>query len=558
MGLGAALLTAMPARAAYPPSAEGSGLAVAADHAEASRAALDVMHGGGNAVDGAIAAALTLGVVGPNASGLGGGGFALVYSANEKKAYALDFRETAPAEVSIAEIVARAEHEEPTRRGAAVGVPGEPAGLEWLSKKFAKRSLAEDAAPAVTLAREGFAASRSLLHAVDWARAGVSAAPELAATFLLPGGATIPYGRVVKRPALSSTILRFGAEGAKPFYDGVISGQIVTAARAAGGTLAAADLADYQPRERDPLTRTIDGRTIHTFPAPSAGGLMLLETLTMFGASRTSALAPMGFGSSAYLHTLAEAMRGAIADRARIAGDPEANPGVNDAYERALDPKQLAARRARIEPNRTHAAPEFRLREQGTSHVIVADREGNVVSLTTTVNEPFGSRITAGDTGIVLNDQLDDFSAPADVKAFGVIGLGQNRPRAHARPVSSMTPTIVIENGVPILAVGGSGGSQIATGVLQATLARLVFGLDPAACVSAPRIHVDGPAPEVRVPSDVPEDVRRGLRARGEEVKDETYPFAAVQMVAWEKSALGGARVLAASDPRKDGFAAAE
>ena len=547
-----------PARAAYAPSAEGNGLAVAADHAEAARAALEALHAGGNAADGAIAAALTLGVVGPNASGLGGGGFALIYVAKERKAYALDFRETAPAELSTEGIVARAAHDDPTRRGVAIGVPGEPAGLEWISKKFARRSLSDDAASAAALARNGFAASRTVLRSVDWAHQEIATSPELSTAFLLPGGSTIPFGRLVKRPELAQTITRFGAEGAKPFYEGTIAAEIVKAASSLGGTLTAADLAAYRPKEREPLARNVDGRTVITFPAPSAGGLMLLEMLTMFGASRTSSLAPMGFESSAYLHTVAEGIRGALADRARIAGDPDSDPEVLAAYDRALDPQQLAARRARIDPTHTHAAPEFRLREQGTSHVVVADREGNVISLTSTVNEAFGARVLAGATGVLLNDELDDFSVPSDVKAFGVIGLGPNRPRARARPVSSMTPTIVLEDGVPILAVGGSGGGRIATGVTQATLARLVFGLDPGACVSAPRVHVDGPTPELLLPSDVPEDVRQGLRARGEGVRDERYPFAAVQMIAWERAPLGGARVLSAADPRKEGLAVAE
>jgi gamma-glutamyltranspeptidase/glutathione hydrolase len=285
---------------------------------------------------------------------------------------------------------------------------------------------------------------------------------------------------------------------------------------------------------------------------------MLVELLTMFGASRASSLAPMGFESSAYLHTVAEGIRGALADRARIAGDPDADPGVLAAYDRALDPRQLAARRARIEPNRTHALPEFRLREAGTSHVIVADREGNVVSLTTTVNDAFGARVVAGRTGITLNNQLDDFSAPADVKAFGVVGLGPNRPRGRARPVSSMTPSIVLEDGVPILALGGSGGGRIATGVTQAALARLVFGLDPGACVAAPRVHVDGSSPDLIVSAEVPEDVRLGLRARGETLREDPYPFSAVQMVAWERGPDGHARVLSAADPRKEGLSVAE
>jgi gamma-glutamyltranspeptidase/glutathione hydrolase len=546
------------ARAAYPSAAEGTGLAVVTDDAQATHAAMDVMHAGGNAIDGAIAAVLALGVVGPQSSGLGGGGFALVYSAREKKAYALDFRETAPADVSVEGIVQRDARPDPAHRGVSIGVPGEPAGLEWLSRKFAKRSLADDAGPAVALAAAGFAASRPLLQGVDDAHAELATSAELASTFLLPGGATLPYGRLVKRPELGRSIARFGAEGARPFYEGSIGQEIAKAAARVGGALTAQDLTLYKPKEREPLSRTIDGRTVITFPAPSAGGLMVLEVLTMFGTTRTSSLAPMGFDSSAYLHTVAEAMRGAVADRARLAGDPDTAPEVSTAFERALDTRQLAARRARIDPNHTHPASEFRTHEAGTSHVLVADRDGNVVSLTTTLNQAFGARVVAGETGIVLNDQLDDFSTPSEVKAFGVIGLGPNRPRPHARPVSSMAPTLVLEGGVPILALGGTGGERIATGVTQATLARLVFGLDPGACVSAPRVHVDGPTAELFVPDDVPEDVRHGLRARGEQLTEERYGHAAVGMLAWERGPYGGARVLAAADPRKDGLAAAE
>jgi len=544
------------ARAAYPPSAEGYQLAVSTDHSEATRAALDTMRAGGNAVDGAIAATLALGVVAPTASGLGGGGFALVYVAKERKVVALDFRETAPASLSTQDLLARDRQEDVARRGAVVGVPGEPAGLEWLSQHYAKRSLAQDAAPAVQLAAEGFPLSQYQAMVLQRERSDMNVAPELAATFL-PGGVPLAFRAIVKRPELSRTLTRFGAEGSRAFYDGAVAAKIVNAVRGAGGTMTPADLTGYRVKERAPLTRTLDGRTIATLPAPSAGGLMLLETLSMYGAGPQSSLAGMGFGSSAYLHTIAEAMRGAVADRARLVGDPDADPEIAAAVDRALEPAQLAARRARIEANKTHHATEFRTREQGTSHLIVSDAEGNVVSLTTTINDPFGARIVAGDTGVVLNDELDDFTTPQETKQWGVIGLGPNRPRPGARPASSMSPVIVLEAGAPILAVGGSGGPRIATGVTQAALARLVFGLDPSACVSAPRIHVGGPSTELLLPSEVVEDVRAGLRARGENVKDDPYPYAAVNLVAWERRG-SEARVLAAADPRKQGLAAAQ
>ena len=551
-----ALAASVPAKAAYPPSAEGYQLAVATDHAEATRAALDTIRAGGNAVDGAIAAALTLGVVAPTASGMGGGGFALVYIAKERKVVALDFRETAPEGVSTDGLSARGRDEDVARRGVAVGVPGEPAGLEWLSQHYGKRSLAEDAAPAVQVATNGFPLSQYQASVLQHVQHDVAASPELTAEFV-PGGSPLAFRSLVKRADLARTIAAYGARGAKAFYEGAVGEKILRAVHSTGGTMEPRDLVGYRVKERVPLSRTIDGRTIVTFPAPSAGGLMLLEVLSMYGATPQSPLAAMGFESSAYLHTLAEAMRGAVADRARFLGDPEAESEVGASIDRALEPAQLAARRARIEPNHTHAATEFRTHEQGTSHLLVSDAEGNVVSLTTTINDPFGAHLVAGDTGVVLNNQLDDFSTAQDVKPWGVVGLGPNRPRPNARPVSSMSPVIVLENGLPVLALGGSGGSRIATGVTQAALARLVFGLDPSACVSAPRIHVGGPSAELLLPSEVPEDVRSGLRARGEVVKDERYPFAAVNLIAWERRG-NGARVLAAADPRKQGFAAAQ
>jgi gamma-glutamyltranspeptidase/glutathione hydrolase len=552
----ALLVAAVPAKGAYPPSAEGYQLAVVTDHAEATRAALDTLRAGGNAVDGAITAALTLGVVAPTASGMGGGGFALVYVAKERRVVALDFRETAPEAVSRDGLKDRESREDAARRGVAVGVPGEPAGLEWLSQRYGRRSLAQDAAPAAQVAANGFPLSQYQASVLQHAQRDLLVSPELTAMFL-PGGAPLPFRSLVRRPDLAHTITKFGAQGSRAFYEGSVGAKILRAVHAAGGTLEMNDLASYRVKERAPLSRTIDGRTVVTFPAPSAGGLMLVELLSMYGANAQSPLAAMGFESSAYLHTLGEAMRGAVADRARLLGDPDADPDINAAVERALDPAQLAARRARIEPNRTHAATEFRTREQGTSHLIVSDAEGNVVSLTTTINDAFGARLVAGDTGVVLNNQLDDFSTPQEVKQWGVIGLGANRPRPNARPVSSMSPAIVLEDGRPILALGGSGGARIATGVTQAALARLVFGLDPSACVSAPRIHVGGPSAEMQLPLEIPEDVRAALRARGEIVKEERYPFAAVNLVAWERRG-NGARVLAAADPRKQGFAAAQ
>ena len=566
IALGGGLAATFPsiASAAAPPSAIGQSYAASTDQADATRAALDVMARGGNAVDGAIAAALALGVVNPSASGIGGGGFALVYTAKDQKVTVLDFRETAPASFSADVLWPKRPQvpgEPPKPRwaftgvkGGVVGVPGEPAGLELLSRRFGKKSLADVVAPALALAQNGFYVSLHAAEQVDKFKDRVEAAPSLATVFL-PGKTPVSYAARVRRPDLAATLARFGAEGKRSIYEGPTAEKISAAVKAAGGTMTVRDLADYEVKERAPLVRTHDGRAVYTMPAPSAGGLMLLEVLGMYGASPASPLAKMGHGSSAYIHTVAEAMRGAFADRARLAADPDIDKGVAAAFEKVLEPANLAARRARIQPDKTHAPKDFKTNETGTSHLVTTDVEGNVVALTTTVNGPFGASIVAGDTGILLNNELEDFTHPADVEAFGSKDPSPNRPRPRARPVSSMAPTIVVENGAPILAVGGSGGPRIATGVTQATLARLVFDHDPSACVSAPRFHTQGA--ELFVDREIPVDVREALARRGETVKEEPFIGSAVQMIAWKRQHGRPAVILAASDPRKGGFSAA-
>ncbi len=549
--------------AAYPPSAEGRTAAATTDHSDATRAALDVMAAGGTAADGAAAAALVLGVVNPSASGMGGGGFALVFTASDAKVTALDFRETAPASYSSEVLWPAKKATDPKPldrfgwtgpRGGSAGVPGEPAGLEMLVRRFGKRSLAADAAPAVSLAQNGFYLSRHTAEVAATFKERIATVPSLTSAFL-PAGAPAAFASRIRRPDLAATIARYGAEGKRAIYEGPTAQKIADAVAKHGGTMTVADLAAYTVKERAPLSRTIDGRTIYTMPAPSAGGLMLLEMLSMYGASRSSPLVAQGFGSSAYLHTVAEVMRGAFADRARVAGDPDLDPAVDPAFQSALAPAQVAARRARIDPTKTRAPVDFKTKENGTSHLVVADALGNVVTLTTTVNGPFGSSIVAGDTGLLLNNELDDFTAADDAKAFGLKDGGPNRPRPRARPVSSMTPTIVVEGGKPILALGGSGGTRIATGATQAALARLLFDLDPSACVSHPRIHTQGAT--LLVDPEIAADVRTGLAARGESVKDEPFTGTAIQMIAWDRIPNAPVKILAAADPRKGGLAAA-
>jgi gamma-glutamyltranspeptidase / glutathione hydrolase len=306
------------------------------------------------------------------------------------------------------------------------------------------------------------------------------------------------------------------------------------------------DLGAYRPVAREPIRLKWEGYEVFTMPPPSAGGLMLAQTLRMFTGAE---LRRLGLGSGAYLHMLAESARGAMADRMRHLGDPD-HHGVD--LPALLAPQRLAERRRSLGLDRTHALPRFGLEEHGTHHLVTADDAGNVVSLTTTVNKAFGSRIVAGGSGVVLNDELDDFAQNADVAQFSMAS-SPNRPRPLARPVSSMTPTIVTRGGHPVLALGGSGGWTIAPNVMQTAVSRLAFDTDPGAAVAALRFSIPTRTGTISVPRKTDPALIRDLERRGEIVATQRFDAHAVQLVAIE----GGLKTPVA-DARKHGAAFAE
>jgi gamma-glutamyltranspeptidase/glutathione hydrolase len=273
---------------------------------------------------------------------------------------------------------------------------------------------------------------------------------------------------------------------------------------------------------------------------------MLLEVLGEFRRDELRAFDP---ASGAYQHLLAEAMRGAIWDRMRAVGDPD---HVAVDLTALVHPARLAARRARIDPRTTRPLTEFSLRGGGTHHLVTADARGNVVSLTTTVNHAFGAELLAPSSGIVLNDQLDDFTSRREAAAFGVEN-SPNRPRPGARPASNMTPTLVVDHGRVVLALGGSGGAAIATNVTQLVLRRLVFGTSAGELVAAPRFYVPTTGATIWLERSTPNALRRDLGRRGEKVALVPHTESAVELVAWD-----GGRPTAAADPRKFGAAASE
>jgi gamma-glutamyltranspeptidase / glutathione hydrolase len=544
--------------ASSPPLTTARGV-VASDQALASEVGAAILARGGNAADAAAATALALGVVNPASSGIGGGGFAVVYVAKEKKTYVLDFRETAPAALSPDRFVRDGELDVMLSRrgGLAAGVPGEIAGLELLVRRFGNRPWRSVVAPAERLAREGFFASWFFAHA-----AGV-VAPQLSPgplrDLLAPGGKVVERGQLVRRPALARTLARIGSQGRDGFYRGPVARDMIAAITAAGGVMTLEDLAGYRVVERDPLEGRWGSFRVVTMPLPSSGGIVLLEALGLLEASGFD-LAAAGAGSSAALHMIAEVLAHGFADRARFLGEASPEEMVGS----LLDPDRLRRLAATISPRR--AAAHGRYGEAGleawgtgegdggTSHLCVIDRDGNAVALTTTVNGYYGARLVAPKSGVVLNNEIDDFALAAGVpNMFGLVQSEYNLVGPGKRPLSSMTPTLVLDGDRVVGCLGGSGGPRIISNVFQALLNVFAFGMDANAAVSAPRLHHQWTPDQVFIEPEIPADVRRGLERRGHNLQ-EGARISTVQLIVVRAD---GTRE-AASDPRKDGAPAAE
>jgi len=535
--------TAAPAAAA-PSRPRAHRYAVAAESGTAAKVAMDILARGGSAVDAAIAGVLTSGVTHPVSSGIGGGGFAVVWDAKTRQIHALDFRETAPAGLRPSDYWKRSD----AKRGVWAGVPGEVAGLHALHARWGKLAMADDVGAAAAVAEGGFPLSAHMARALKWNEAWLVKAPRYA--FFAPGGSLLPVKQTVKNPALAATLRRIAAEGKAAFYEGAIAEDILATARDGGSHLTAKDLRDYQVAPRTPLHTAWAGYDVYTMPPEAAGGVLMLETLHMHDKAELEAL---GSGSGSYLHVLAETFRGAVSDRVRAIGDPAF---VKVDAEALVAPARMKARRAQISLTTTRPAERFALEEGGTTHLVAVDEQGNVASITSTVNNMFGCKlVTRG--GFVLNDELDDFTSQALERRFGIRpGRGPNSPRGGARPASSMTPTIVLERGAPVLALGGSGGMKIATATTQVLLARLAFGLGTAEAVRQPRIDTPATGGLTIDPAATP-DLVADLVQRGE-IVDATKPnFSAVQAIALGEK--DGVRFLdPGADPRKGGAALVE
>ena len=528
----AALL--LPAVSVASPQHQGG--AVATAQPAATHAALEVLRQGGNAVDAAVAAAATVGVVGPWNSGLGGGGFALVHDPKGGD-YVLDFREVAP-KAATRDMYLRDGKVDPglSLDGAlSVAVPGAAKGYLELHRKGGRLPLSKVLAPAIRAAKAGFVVTPAYLDRATERLDCLAKDPEAARIFLVKGKdgapAVPPAGTLLKQPDLARTLETLAREGDAPFYGGRLARSIAATAQAQGGVLTLADLAAYRTRTRAPLEGTYRGHRVLTMPPPSSGGIIVLQALGVL--ERAGATGLVG-KDPRVVHLFIEGLRRAFLDRLRFLGDPDFSdvPTARlvsrehlDALYASIDPRRASKSAALVAAAGAGPAADAGTRDRPhTTHLSVVDKDGGAVALTTTLNYSFGSCVVAKGTGVLLNDQMDDFAAaPNTPNAYGLVQGEANSIAPGKVPLSSMAPTLVFQKDAPTqvrLVVGSPGGSTIPTTVAQ-VISHVVDGrLDAATAVAQGRVHHQLLPDELRVdPTGLDASTVAALEALGHVVK---------------------------------------
>lgn len=490
---------------------------VVAQESRAARIGVEILDRGGNAVDAAIAVGFALAVTYPRAGNIGGGGFMMIHLAKSGRDIAIDYRETAPAGANAAMFLDAEGNPDPAKSrdsALSVGVPGTVAGLALAHEKYGsgKFTLAELMAPAIELAEKGFMVEDDLADSLPQARERLSRWQATTAIFF-NGDRPVREGDRLIQLDLADTLRSIAKDGPKAFYQGRTAAQIASAVAKAGGIMSKDDLADYRAIERQVVRGTYRGYDIVTVPPPSSGGVHLVEMLNILEGFD---LAKLSHEQS--LHVMIEAMKRAYADRAIFMGDPDA---VKMPVAGLTSKKYAASLRAQIGDRATPSA-EIRSGQpadfegRNTTHFSIIDRDGNAVANTYTLNFSFGLGLVAESTGVLLNNELDDFtSKPGTSNAYGLIGYNANLPGPGRRPLSSMTPTIVLKNGKPFLVTGSPGGSRIITAVLQIIVNAIDFHMPIGQAVSAPRLHHQWQPDEVYTEPEFAPDVLDALEKRG-------------------------------------------
>lgn len=494
---------------------------VASEHEIASQVGLDILKRGGNAVDAAVAVGFTLAVVLPHAGNLGGGGFLIVHDAQSGKNIALDFREMAPRRASRdmyldenGNIIAG----KSLYSHDAIGVPGTVAGLEYALKKWGSLPLSEVITPAIQLAENGIPVSHSLAKMLNAAQDKLGKWPSSRAIFFQENR-PLRYGERLVQQDLAHSLRVISQQGSRMFYRGEIGDKIIAEIQQHQGIMQKSDLHAYKVIERQPIRGNYKGYQIVTMPPPSSGGVHLVQMLNIL---EQFPLQQWGANSAQTLHYLAESMKLAYADRSKYLGDPDfvhvPVAGLSSKPYAKMLAQQISATTARpsasIQPNNP-----IPYESDQTTHYSVTDQHGNAVSVTYTLNFNFGSGIVAAGTGILLNNEMDDFSAKHGVEnAFGLIGGDANAIAPYKRPLSSMTPTIVLKNQKAWLVTGSPGGSRIISTVLQTLINSIDFQMNPAEVAAVPRIHHQWLPDEIRVEKGISADTLELLKQKGHKI----------------------------------------
>jgi len=476
--------------AASPAPAKGEhGMVVTAQHL-ASEVGVEILRKGGNAIDAAVAVGYALAVVYPNAGNIGGGGFMTIRFKDGKSTF-LDFRERAP--LAATKTMYLDKDGNPVKGASldgylAVGVPGSVAGFEMAREKYGTLTRQTLIEPAIRYAREGFTLEQGDVASLDSGAARLAKDPAAAAIFLKPDGKTYAIGNRLIQPDLAASLAAISDTGPDAFYKGAIADAIVKASGARGGILAKQDFEQYAVRELKPVTCTYRGYEITSSPPPSSGGVIICEILNVL---ELYPLSYLGAGSAESVHVMVEAMRHAYVDRNSALGDPDF---VDNPVSKLLDKGYAKDIRDKIDPFRAGVSQDLMPKGFGeskeTTHYSIIDNDGNAVAVTYTLNGSFGAGVVADGTGILLNNEMDDFTQkPGVPNLYGLVQGEANAIQPRKTPLSSMSPTIVARDGKPFMVIGSPGGSRIITITLEAIVNVIDHGMNIQEAIDAPRIH---------------------------------------------------------------------
>ena len=520
---------------------------VASEQGLATQVGLDILKQGGNAIDAAVAVGFALAVVLPNAGNIGGGGFMVLHDDKTGKDVAIDFREIAPAKASrdmyldnqgnVIDGKSLFTHD-------ASGVPGTVAGMEYALKKWGTMPLSKVLEPAIKLADKGFIVSDVLAKTLKEEKSTLGKWSASKAIFF-KNGEPLKSGDLLVQKDLAKSLRLIAKQGAKAFYQGEIATKIAKEMQSQGGTMTLEDLKAYKVVERQPIIGDYRGYKVVTMPPPSSGGVHLIEILNML---EHYPIKEDGVNSAKNIHHMAESMKLAYADRSEYLGDPDfvkipVTGLTSKAYanERV---KTIDDNKARLSSNIKPGKPQPYESDQ-TTHFSVMDKAGNAVAVTYTLNLNFGSGIVVEGTGILLNNEMDDFSVkPGVPNAFGLVGGAANAIEAKKRPLSSMTPTIVMKNNKPWLVTGSPGGARIITTVLQSVVNTIDHEMNPAEAIITPRVHHQWLPDELRVEEGISPDTIKLLQDKGHNVVTKA-PMGRIQIIQADDSGFYGY-----SDPR--------